>query len=64
MLTYTTAQFAPVISVGKTWKGTLRKSIIVVSLSKKGTSVPGSSESYPHVDYKVVMLSSMKVNVL
>ena len=52
--TYTTPQFAPVSSVGKARKGTWRKSIIVVSLSKKGTSVPGSSKSNPHVDYKVV----------
>ena len=35
MSTYTTPQFAPVSSVGKARKGTWRKSIIVVSLSKR-----------------------------
>ena len=60
--TYTTPQFAPVSSVGKARKGTWRKSIIVVSLSKKGTSVAGSSKSNPHVDYKVVTQVYVKLD--
>jgi len=37
--------------MSKIWKGIWRKTIIVVSLTKKGT---GSSKTNPHVDYKVV----------
>ena len=60
--TYTTPQFAPVSSVGKARKGTWCTSIIVVSLSRKGTSVPGSSKCNPHVDYKVVTQVYVKLD--
>lgn len=53
---YTTSQ-RPLMS--KIQKGIWRKTIIVVSLTKKGT---GSSKTNPHVDYKVVTQVFVKLD--